>query len=169
MKYSFAICYLLFAICTVADAAPAPRATVSRGQSVVQAGTNVRAKVAPSGLYSQECYDAFYGCMDQFCVPDNANGGSCTCSDENEAFEKKLADIEKLLIDAENIRTIEVERIQAGGNEDIIFGGSREYDEKGNIISSLSKTTPVDTKEKRRQELTAMFNSSWYDEDIFGE
>ncbi|MEE1111449.1 MAG: hypothetical protein UIH99_04515, partial [Alphaproteobacteria bacterium] len=36
-------------------------------QSAIQAGTKVRTKVDVTGLYDQECYDAFYGCMDQFC------------------------------------------------------------------------------------------------------
>ncbi len=129
----------------------------------MQSGTNVRAKVAPTGLFTQECYDKYYGCMDQFCIVDNAAGGSCACSDENEKFLKQLADIETQKANAENIRTIEVERIQAGGREDIIFGGMRNYDAAGNIIKSTSVTAAED-KAKKRADLMALFETPYEEE-----
>ena len=44
---------------------------VAKKQSAIQNGTNVRARVAATGIYSAECYDAYYGCMDQFCMAGN--------------------------------------------------------------------------------------------------
>ena len=107
-------------------------------QSAIQTGTKVRTKVEVSGLYDQECYDAYYGCMDSFCISDNESGGSCTCSDLNAQYEKELLEIKGLLDEAERIRTVEVEKVQAGANADIIFGdGEREYDEDGNTTDII--------------------------------
>ena len=74
------------AVSTVADAATKKTSK----QSAIQNGTQVRAKVEVTGLYDQECYDTYYGCMDQFCIGDNESGGSCSCSDVNEKYEKEL-------------------------------------------------------------------------------
>ena len=49
-------------------------------QSAIQKGTSVRTKTDASSLYDQACYDAYYGCMDQFCISDNESGGSCAFS-----------------------------------------------------------------------------------------
>ena len=64
-------------------------------QSAIQSGTSVRTKTEATGLYDQKCYDLYYGCMDQFCIMDNADGGSCACSDEKarqEQVEKEDAE-----------------------------------------------------------------------------
>lgn len=151
-----------------AESAVATRS--SKGQSVIQSGTNVRAKVAATGLYSQECYDTYYGCMDQFCNVDNTNGGTCSCSDENAKYEKQLADIKKQLENADNLKTVQVEKIKAGAQADIIFNGAREYDEKGNVIS-VDELSTEQTKEKKKKDLMAIFesNSSTDDQDVFEE
>ena len=148
----------------VADAAPAK---TTKKQAAIQSGTKVRAKVEVSGLYDQECYDAFYGCMDQFCISDNENGGSCTCSDLNAGYEKELLEIKDILDKAEHVRTVEVEKIQAGADADIIFGGTRRYDEDGNILGVGELTD----KEQKRADLMAMFEENYddEDEDIFGD
>ena len=65
-KISFVLC--LIAVPAVAFGA------VAKKQSAIQNGTNVRARVVATGIYSAECYDAYYGCMDQFCISDNVNG-----------------------------------------------------------------------------------------------
>ena len=41
----------------------ADAAVVARKQSVIQSGTNVRARTTATGVYDQDCYDAYYGCM----------------------------------------------------------------------------------------------------------
>ena len=115
----------------VADAAPAKTAK----QSAIQKGTTVRAKTVATGLYDQACYDAYYGCMDQFCISDNESGGSCACSNLSLDYEKQLADIQKTLDEAKRVSTIEVEKVKAGAKADIIFAGTREYDEMGNVMS----------------------------------
>lgn len=127
-------------------------------QSAIQNGTKVRTKVEVSGLYDKECYDAYYGCMDQFCISDNESGGSCACSDLNAQYEKELLEIKELLAEAERIKTVEVEKVQAGAHADIIFGdGKREYDEDGNIVDADTKAA--------KKDMLSLWNSSYDEED----
>lgn len=150
-------------------AAKTAKTSKTSKQSAIQSGTNVRTKVEVSGLYDQECYDLFYGCMDQFCISDNENGGSCACSDLNAKYEKELEEIKNTLDKAEEIKTVEVEKIKAGANADIIFGKNRRYDEDGNIIG-VDDLTPEEKKKQKRESLMAMFNKATEDDDdIFDE
>ena len=138
----------------------------TKGQSAIQHSTKVRAKVETKGLFSEECYNLYYGCMDQFCSMDNVDGGTCSCSDKNKEYEEKLTKIDAQLKEANKLATVEVERIEAGSKADIIFNGERKYDEKGNVIKSEqvnAEQKKKDEEEARRQKLLAMFETS--DED----
>ena len=140
-------------------------------RSAIQSGTKVREKVDASGLYSEECYNAYYGCMDQFCVSDNTDGGSCSCSDENTTYENQLATIESQLKNANQISTIEVEKIKAGAQADIIFSEERKYDAQGNVMD-LGEKTAEELKAEKRKSLMAMFDDTYSDEEdenIFAE
>lgn len=139
----------------------------AKKQSAIQQGTTVRTKTTATGLYDQECYDAYFGCMDLFCIPDNSNGGSCTCSDDSIEYEKEFDEIQKIIDEANVINTVEVERVKAGGNADIVFTGERKYDENGNIISG-TQLSKEEQKEQERASLLAMFETNFYeDEDVF--
>ena len=134
----------------------------AKKQAAIQNGTTVRAKVNAKGLYSQDCYDEYYGCMDQFCISDNVNGGSCMCSNDNEKYEKELSEISDMLAEAERISTEEVEKIKLGANADIVFNGERKYDKDGNVVQ-LGKGQD---KNNKRQDLLKMFETN-FDDDIF--
>ena len=140
----------------------------SKRQSAIQQGTTVRTKVEATGLYDQACYDAYFGCMDQFCITDNASGGACNCSDTVLEYNEELASIESILDEANRLRTEEVERVKAGADADIIFTGERRYDADGNILAE-DELTEEEEKEKRRADLLAIFNTSIYSEDPFEE
>ena len=121
------------------DAMCAPKAKAKK-QSAIQAGTKVRAKVEATGIYDEECYNKYFGCMDQFCIADNENGGTCMCSDDAAKYDEQLEDIKKMLVEAERISTEEVEKIQAGANADIIFnGGERVYNDDGSVVKAGEK------------------------------
>lgn len=143
-----------------------PKAANQR--SVIQSGTKVRAKVEATGLYSEDCYNSYYGCMDQFCLTDNASGGSCSCSDENAGYEKQLANIEKQLSNANQISTIEVEKIKAGAQADIIFSGERQYDAEGNVIQ-VGEQTEEQKRADKKAKLEAVFNQIEDDEETEDE
>jgi hypothetical protein len=150
-------CCGLYAV--VANAAPA-----AKGQSVIQSGgTSVRARVAPVGLYAQECYESYYGCMDAFCVdspvvlnvpgePVSLDGGTCACSDESAGYKTIVSTMNARLDAANNLKTIEVEKVSAGARADIIFGdGTRQYDAAGNVIT-------LDKKENNTQQLKSLWD-----------
>ena len=167
MKKFSTLCGALVAVLSLYSGdALAAAAKKTTKQSAIQKGTTVRTKVAATGLYDQECYDAFYGCMDQFCITDNTNGGSCACSDKSIEFEKKFADIQSKLAEAERVATVEVEKVKAGADADIIFKGTRQYDENGNVVS-VDDLEETDTKAKKRADLLAMFETSYEEDEVF--
>ena len=131
-------------------------AKTAKKQAAIQFGTKVRTKVEAKGIYDQECYDKYYSCMDQFCIVDNEQGGSCNCSDDIYQYETALDDIKKMVAEAERISTEEVEKVKAGANADIIFQGTRQYDKDGNVIA----TTATKDKDKIKSSMW----SSFYDD-----
>ncbi len=126
-------------------------------QSAVTKGTSVRAKVEAKGIYDQECYDMYYGCMDQFCIMDNINGGSCACSDASIDLEKRWNKITEMVEEAERIRTVEVEKVKAGADADIVFGEERRYDKDGNILDL--------GEEAEEDEFLSLFEVDLYEEE----
>lgn len=156
-KISFVLC--LIAVPAVAFAA------VAKKQSAIQNGTNVRGRVAATGIYSAECYDAYYGCMDQFCISDNVNGGSCACSNDNAKYEAELKEINEMLAEAERVSTVEVEKIKLGSNVDIVFGGERTYDDKGNVVYNTNSNATPKVSKNNRADLLKMFEVKFDDED----
>ncbi len=137
-------------------------------QSAIQNGKVVRTKVTATGLYDQACYDAYYGCMDQFCIPDNSNGGSCACSNDSIKLEKDLAAIQETMAEANRIATIEVEKVKAGAQADIIFNGERKYGTDGNVLG-VDEKSEEDAKKEKRNNLLAMFNTTNDDDDDIWE
>ena len=141
--------------------------TKAKRQAALQAGTKVRAKVEASGIYDQECYEKYFGCMDQFCIADNENGGTCMCSDDAAKYDEQLEAIKNILVEAERIGTEEVEKIQAGANADIIFnGGERVYNQDGTVAkvgeqkkSAASWTSIYDQEEDEEED-------EWEDVDL---
>ena len=156
----FTVLSLLFIVPIVAVAATAKK------QSAIQNGTNVRARVAATGVYSQECYDEYYGCMDQFCISENINGGSCLCSNNNEKYESELEEINEILAEADRIKTVEVERIKLGADADIVFTGERKYDANGNVIQySTVQKKDATPKINKKQEALKLFEVNLFEDD----
>ena len=143
------------ALLGTADSFAATKA--AKKQAAISIGTKVRAKVDSKGLYDQDCYDQYYGCMDQFCIVDNEIGGTCNCNDDIKKYEADLENIKKMLAEADRINTEEVEKVQAGANADIIFNGTRKYDENNNVVQTTA------TKDKTKIASTQW--SNFYDAD----
>ena len=166
MKNIYALCGVLVSVLALMSGdVSAATAKKTTKQSAIQKGTTVRTKVAATGLYDQECYDAFYGCMDQFCITDNTNGGSCACSDKSLEYEKQFAKIQEKMVEAERVATVEVEKVKAGADADIIFTGTRQYDEDGNVLD-VDEISEAESKSKKRADLLAMWDAG-YDDDVF--
>ncbi len=154
LKFSLFVCGLAVFV-GVGDGFCATK--TAKKQSAIQIGTKVRTKVDASGVYDKKCYESYFGCMDQFCIVDNELGGSCNCNDDIKQYESALSDIRQMLSEAERISTEEVEKVKAGANADIIFQGTRTYDENGEVIAT--KAT------KDRAEAAKSMWSSFYDTD----
>ena len=149
------------ALIVLVGAADSFAATKAKKQSALQAGTKVRAKVEAKGVYDEECYEKYYGCMDQFCIADNENGGTCTCSDEAAKYDEQLESVKKILAEAERISTEEVERIQAGAKADIIFNdGKRIYNADGSVVGL------DDTKQATLPSASSIFDQGDEDEEF---
>lgn len=142
----------------------------AKKQSAIQLGTKVRAKVEANGVYDEECYNKYFGCMDQFCIADNENGGTCMCSDDAAKYDEQLESIKKTLAEAERIGTEEVERIQAGANADIIFnGGERIYKDDGSLVKAgekLKKDTIAWASIYDAEEDEEEFDDEWEEIDL---
>ena len=149
------------ALALIVGAADSFAATKAKKQSALQAGTKVRAKIEAKGIYDEECYEKYYGCMDQFCIADNENGGTCMCSDEAAKYDEQLESIKKILAEAERISTVEVERIQAGAKADIVFNdGKRIYNEDGSVVGL------DDTKQAAVKPSNSIFDQDDEEEEI---
>ncbi len=159
----FGSVFCVLAILSTHDAAALTKKTTTKKQSAIQKGTTVSAKTEATGLYDQECYDIYYGCMDQFCITDNDSGGSCACSDLSIKYDKEFEEIKELLAEAERVSTVEVEKVKLGANADIVFTGTREYDADGNLkeIDEIGR----DDKKSKRDEMLALWNSTYEDEE----
>lgn len=153
----------LAALAVAVDSYGLTTSSGTKRQSAIQQGTTVRTKVEATGLYDQACYDAYFGCMDQFCITDNASGGACNCSDNIAEYDKELAAIQDILSEANRLRTEEIERVKAGADADIIFTGERRYDEDGNIVAE-GQLSEAEEKAQKRADLLALFNTSIYED-----
>ena len=170
MKNFCTLCGVVASVLSIVSGdATAAIAKKTTKQSAIQKGTTVRTKMAATGIYDQECYDAFYGCMDQFCITENTNGGSCTCSDASIEYEKQFLRLQDKMLEADRIATEEVEKVKAGANADIVFTGERKYDKDGNVLG-VGELSEEEARAKKRADLMAMFDSSYAeDDDIWDE
>ena len=86
-------------------------------QKVVQTGQKVNV-ASSNSVVPQECQDAFYGCMDSFCMLDNISGGRCQCNDKIVSLDAEQEEILKMDKQTYAMATEGVERIQMGEAED---------------------------------------------------
>ena len=134
-------------------------------QSSVSAGTKI-ATATENTVVPSECQDAFYGCMDAFCMLDNAAGGRCQCSDRVVELDKALEDIMKLDEQTYLMATEGVELIQMGEAEDQIVARAKAAADKVVVDNNTSKAK---TKTKRTLDLSAWNSVAMinYDDNVF--
>ena len=75
-------------------ATPAVAARAGATQRVVNAGSNV-SSAATNSVINAECQQKYNGCMDTFCILENANGGRCQCNDKIKTLDAEFAEIQK--------------------------------------------------------------------------
>ncbi|MCQ2571840.1 MAG: hypothetical protein MJ165_02460 [Alphaproteobacteria bacterium] len=143
-------------------------------QKVLNMGTKVKG-ATENTVVDEECQNAYYGCMDAFCMLDNASGGRCQCSDRNKELDVVLEEIMKLDQQTLAMATEGVERIQMGENADEIMArvkaatGGIEGSDTGIDIKGGKKTS--NGTKARTLDLSAWKNNSIFseDDDVFGE
>lgn len=136
------------------------RATAARAakQSVISTGTKVTA-AAQNTVVDEKCWNGFMGCMDSFCMLDNANGGRCMCSDKNAEYDTILAEIQSLDEQSYQMATVGVEQIEMGDAAKAVMDKT----------NSVTKRIEADSSQSKRKSLDL---SAWnltevdFDEDI---
>ncbi|MCR4917685.1 MAG: hypothetical protein K5912_01945 [Alphaproteobacteria bacterium] len=138
-------------------------------QNAIVKGTKVAA-AAENTAVDQACLSKFEGCMDSFCMMENASGGRCVCSDRNDELNKILAEIEKLDRQSYQMATVGVEKIGMGEDADAIMNQAKKV---ANEVTAEDKTVSLESKgtAKRKTLDLSMWNNDIFDdeeEDIFG-
>ena len=147
---------------TAASSAPAPKAArAASTQKVIQTGSKVTTATTNNAV-PQECQDAFYGCMDSFCMLDNASGGRCQCNDRIVELDAVLEQILKLDQQTYVMATEGVERIQMGEAEEQIMARAKEAADK---VTLGDKQSAADNKKKVRQLELAAWDKTIFDEE----
>lgn len=128
---------------------PTTQGVVARAgttQKVIGTGTKV-ASATKNVIVSEACQQKYDGCMDSFCMIDNASGGRCLCSDRNAELDSVLAEIEKLDQQSYQMATTGVERIEMGADADAAMAAAnavaadlRKDDEAKSARQSLDLT-----------------------------
>lgn len=132
-------------------------------QKALNTGTKVSAATENTAI-PQDCQDAFYGCMDSFCMLDNASGGRCQCSDRVVELDQVLDDILKLDEQTYIMATEGVERIQMGEAENQIMARAKAAADK--VVSE--NKSEKNKKQSRTLDLSAWDNTVFnMDDDIF--
>lgn len=129
-------------------------------QGSVSAGTKVAA-ATENTIVPKDCQDAYYGCMDSFCMLDNASGGRCQCSDKITELDQALNDIVKLDEQTYLMATEGVERIQLGEAESKVV--SRANATRDKVVSDDSSKR----KATRTLDLSAWNNVALIDDGGF--
>jgi len=86
-------------------------------QKAISSGTKIAGQTANT-VIDEECKTKYYGCMDSFCMLDNANGGRCLCSNRHAELDNILEQIQKLDEQSYAMATTGVERINMGEDAD---------------------------------------------------
>lgn len=138
-------------------------------QKVINNGTKV-ATAATNTVIDQECQNAFYGCMDSFCMIDNASGGRCQCSNRNAELTSVMEDIAKLDEQSYLMATEGVERIQMGESADQIIARAKAAGDQAVGKASTTSNAANNQKKVRTLDLSA-WNTNIFseDDDIFDD
>ena len=135
-------------------------------QSVVTNSTKIAA-AAQNTAVDQACWEKFSGCMDSFCMLDNANGGRCICSDKNADYDAILAEIQSLDEQSYQLATVGVERIEMGDAADAVMSKTNT------VTKSVEKEYARDKSKRPTLDLSAWdvnemdFDSAVDVEDMF--
>ncbi|MBR6363518.1 MAG: hypothetical protein IKS08_00300 [Alphaproteobacteria bacterium] len=144
-----------------AQTTPTVKARAGTKQNVINSGTKV-ATAAQNTVVDEECWNKFSGCMDSFCMLDNATGGRCICSDKNAEYDSILAEIQELDNQSYQMATVGVERIEMGDDADAVMARTKA------ITNSIEKDAEKAKSKRQSLDLSAWNTDSGidFDEDV---
>lgn len=149
---------------TTATTNKAVGARAASSQKVIQTGSKVSV-ATENTVISQECQDMFFGCMDAFCMLDNASGGRCQCSDRGAELDAVLDEILKLDEQTYVMATEGVERLKMGEAEEEIMARAKAAGDRVTGQQDNARKSP------RQLDLSAWDSNIFgdmEDDDIFG-
>lgn len=128
------------------SATPQTKGVTARAatQKALSMGTKVSAATTNT-LISQSCQDAYYGCMDTFCMLDNAAGGRCQCSDRIVELNAVLDEIMRIDEQSTRIATEGVEKVQMGDFADQINNRAKSIESEfdGSTKTASTRTLSI--------------------------
>lgn len=129
---------------TSAKTVPTVAARAATTQKVIGTGSKV-STAAKNIIVDEECQAKYDGCMDAFCMMDNANGGRCICSNRIKELDAVLAEIEKLDEQSYQMATLGVEKLEMGLDaDDAINAANAVADSLKNPKKSARKSLDLD-------------------------
>ena len=129
---------------TGGTSAPVVSARAGTMQKAVSSGTQI-STATKNTVVDSVCQEKFNGCMDAFCMLDNANGGRCTCSEKSIELNAALAEIEARDAQSYKLATAGVERIEMGANADQAIKMAQEISSGNTKKSSGDRKLSFDT------------------------
>ncbi len=147
---------------TVANNAVAARAGAK--QKVVNMGTKI-ANATANTVVSQECQDAYFGCMDSFCMLENVTGGRCKCSDKNIEYDDILAKIMNLDQQSYVMQTEGVALLKMGKSADEVYAMAED------AANKVSRDKKAEGQADDKKLNVSAWDSSLFedDEELFVE
>lgn len=140
-------------------------------KKAINMGTKVSTAVENT-VVSTECQNAYYGCMDAFCMMDNGSGGRCQCNDRITELDKILDEIMKMDEKSMNLATQGVEKVQMGELASQIDARAKSLEKEFLSDEEKAKAAAANTNKKKQLDLSAWNNNSLFseddDEDVFG-
>ncbi len=134
-------------------------------QKALNMGTKV-AVATENTVIDEACQNAYYGCMDAFCMLDNASGGRCQCSDKIVDLNVALDEIMRLDEQSMLIATEGVEKVQMGEYADQINSRAKSIEAGlGSSKSTGQKDSSTDISRKII-DLSAWSNAGIFDNEV---
>lgn len=158
---------------TVAPAKPGVAARSATKQKAVNMGTKI-ATADENTVLPKECQDAFYGCMDSFCMLDNTSGGRCRCDARGAELDAVLEQIQALDAQSKTLAEQGVERLKLGDAVDEIYSMAEDAankalaDQKRLQKDAIKNATSGDGSKARSLDLSAFNNNLFDTDDLFG-
>ncbi len=155
------------------QAKPGVAARSATKQKAVNLGTKVSA-ARENTIIPQECQDAFYGCMDSFCMMENTSGGRCRCDDRSADLDIILEQLQEIDAQSKILAEEGVSRLQLGDSVDAVYAMAEDAAKK---VTAEQRKNKIDLEQLAQQgkkksgglDLT-MFDSNIFDtDDLFGD